>query len=159
MPLHVDIECTAVQDNCHECLKNYYQKLGHDRPETTESNFQPFQKSYFSGFSSTEPTEILLSETVATEVLQASKQGLHRCDVLSFSNNKAENATKIFQVLLKNLGKDHILYALDVCIGSLPSGKDLEFPKVQPELNFLSIIQEVNQCWHLAEKQFNDDLQ
>lgn len=34
----------------------------------------------------------------------------------------------------------------------------MEFPKFQPELNFLSIIQEVNQCWHLAEKQFNDDL-
>ena len=78
--------------------------------------------------------------------------------MLSYSNNKAENATKIFQVLLKNLGRDHILYALDFCIGSLPTGKDLEFPKTQPDLNFLSIIQEVNTLWHLAEKQFNDDL-
>lgn len=163
---YVENETESLKQSCHMALEKFYEDVNHERKESTKEEFEyeEFERSMFSkltmGMNTIDPGEakILLGESVATNILQDTKTALTRCKILSLQQSRAENATQIFNVLLKKLGQQHIVYALDICLAGLPTGRDLDTPKSEPNLQFLSIIQEVNTIWHLAEKQFNDDL-
>ena len=96
---------------------------------------------------------VLLSETVATTILQDVKEALQRCQALSDNmSTKDVNAKNIFQVLLDKLGRQYIIYALDVVLGELPTGNNMSNPRDEPKMKFLEVIQAVSTIWHLAEK-------
>jgi len=163
---YLELESESLKQSSHMALEKYYEEIKHERKESSAAEFEydDYERSYFGtisgAFSGLDPgqAKVLLSESVATTILSDTKTALNRCKILSQAASRAENATEIFSVLLKKLGRQHIVYALDVCLAGLPTGRDLDFPKSEPNLQFLSIIQEVNTIWHLAEKQFNDDL-
>lgn len=98
--------------------------------------------------------ETFLSQEVALNLLNESKQAFNRCKLLSSQSTLADNAMKIFKVLMHYLCDEHINYALDLGLHILP----LPEPRVPPECYFFETVGQANAIFHLLEKQFNDVL-
>lgn len=66
---------------------------------------------------------------------------------------KAENATQILDKLLKYLLIEHVDYAIEVGLQSIPV---VEGVKTQPTFYFFTVIHQSNNIIHLLEKQYTD---
>nr|XP_002125790.1 exocyst complex component 5 [Ciona intestinalis] len=108
------------------------------------------------GSSSTDSNtrETYLSQELAINLLQETKMGFGRCKTLSSQSKLAANATRIFNLLLEFLCKQHIEYAIDLGLMAVPPSD----PKTEPNIYFLDIVQQTNTVFHLFEKQFADPL-
>ena len=98
--------------------------------------------------------EILISQELATEILDETANGFKRCGQLSPSNEAPQNSLKIFNLLIDSLMKQHLLYAVELALSQAPSAD----PRTEPDLSLFEMVSEANTVWHLFEKQFNDEL-
>jgi len=87
-------------------------------------------------------------------LLQETKMAFGRCKTLSPIGLLAMNATRVFDIIMEFLCKQHIEYATDYALLALPSHD----PKTEPNIYFLQVVEQANTIFHLFEKQFNDTL-
>lgn len=98
--------------------------------------------------------ETFLSQEVAINLLQESKQAFKRCQVLSSRSELPNHSARIFDVLVQYLCMEHIDYALELGLQAIP----LSDPKTEPEIYFFDVVGQANTMFHLFEKQFSDNL-
>ncbi|PIK52521.1 putative exocyst complex component 5 [Apostichopus japonicus] len=160
---YISKEETYLAEKMNEYLDMYYKGHNHlKKPVPTGDRLQEFQAFLTKtplniGTSSQQVDyngETFLSQEVAINILNESKQAFNRCQLLSGESSLADNAQRIFEVLMKYLCDEHINYALDLGIHILP----LLEPRVPPECYFFETIGQANAIFHLLERQFGDVL-
>lgn len=67
---------------------------------------------------------------------------------LSQENDLPKNATRLSDILLQYLMRDHVDYAINLGLNGIPTTDS----KVFPQPNFLDIVQKTNTIVHLLEK-------
>lgn len=72
---------------------------------------------------------------------------------MSKHEEKAENASQILDKLLKYLLIEHVDYAIELGLQSIPV---VEGPKTPPTFYFFTVIHQSNNIIHLLEKQYID---
>lgn len=98
--------------------------------------------------------ETFLSEELAIAILQRSKLAFQRCQLLSQSNDVPTNALQIFEILLQYLISEHVDYALELGLQSVPIPEN----RIQPEIHFFNVVHQCNAIVRLLEEQFNDSV-
>lgn len=98
--------------------------------------------------------ETFLSEELAIAILQRSKLAFQRCQLLSQSNDVPANASQIFEILLQYLISEHVDYALELGLQSVPIPES----RIQPEIHFFNVVHQCNAIVRLLEEQFNDSV-
>ena len=98
--------------------------------------------------------ETFLAEEIAISLLQETKQAFKRCHMLSSQSEVHENAVQIFDQLTKALLVDHVDYAIELGLSSIPVG-EIRNP---PEISFFEIVDQSSTMVNLLDKLFNDSL-
>ncbi|KAI4502696.1 hypothetical protein M0802_002608 [Mischocyttarus mexicanus] len=98
--------------------------------------------------------ETFLSEELAIALLQRSKMAFQRCQLLSQPNDLSVNVVQIFEILLQYLINEHVDYALELGLQSVPIPES----RTQPEIHFFNVMHQCNAIVRLLEEQFNDSV-
>jgi hypothetical protein len=163
---YINIECRYLNDRCAVILQRYYDKKGHQKKVNLSGGAAPLQdlKRDLHGFIASKAHiniemlsyggETFLSEEVAINILQLTKEAFRRCQVLSNSKDLAGNAVEVFGILVSYLLHEHVDYALEIGLLGIP----LPECKTIPEVFFFDVVGQTNAIIHLLEKQFNDSL-
>ena len=184
---YINVECRFLNERCAIILQRYYEKKGHQKKAMSgnAAALQDFKRDMH-GFIASKVHinietvsyggETFLSEEVAINILQLTKEAFRRCQVISFSvslkfvtyHNKliiffqtlsngkdlSGNATEIFGILISYLFHEHVDYALEIGLSGIP----LPESKTIPELFFFDVVGQTNAIIHLLDKQFSDSL-
>lgn len=164
------IEKKNLEDKCSLILKRYYESKNHQKKPFQAGSIHELKRDIQAKIGKANINignlnitvsgvenyggETFLSEDVAINILQETKQALHRCALLSRSTELPKNATDVFQLQVKYLIQEHIHYALDLALHTIPTSE----PKSPPELYFFEVVREANAVCHLFEKQFVDSV-
>lgn len=87
-------------------------------------------------------------------MLQRSKLAFQRCQELSQQSDLPSNSLQIFEVLLQYLMNEHVDYALELGLQSVPIPES----KTPPDLHFFNVVRQCNVIVKLLEEQFNESL-
>lgn len=98
--------------------------------------------------------ETFLSEELAIAILQRSKLAFQRCQLLSQPIDVPANALQILEILLQYLISEHVDYALELGLQSVPIPES----RTQPEIYFFNVVHQCNAIVKLLEEQFNDSV-
>jgi len=158
---YMDKEEKFLTDKATFILQRFYDSKNHTK-KPMQSGFQDL-KAVISDktsirFGSNNPDvksgETYLSHELTINLLQETKMAFGRCKTLSPIGLLAMNATRIFDIIMEFLCKQHIEYATDYALLMLPNHD----PKTEPNIYFLQVVEQANTIFHLFEKQFNDTL-
>ncbi|KAK2704477.1 exocyst complex component 5-like isoform X4 [Artemia franciscana] len=161
------IEEEYLQTKFRLILDKFYSSKGHEKRQfsgistiselkrevqaaiTAKTNIQ------FSSSDLSSRGEILLSEEAVVIILQESKQALKRCHVLSYPNKRIEAIASHSELLLEAILSNHLNYALDIGIQSIPLS---EFPKgaQPPQITFYDTVHLGTNIVHLLGKHLAD---
>jgi recyclin-1 len=164
------IEKKNLEDKCSMILKRFYESKNHQKKTIQAGSIHDLKRDLqakigraninianinitVSGLENY-GSETFLSEEVAINILQETKLALIRCALLSKPSDLPKNATEVFQMQIKHLITEHIDYALDLALHSIPTSE----PKSQPEIHFFEVVRQANAVSHLFEKQFVDSV-
>ena len=162
---YINIESRHLNDRCSVILHRYYDKLGHQKKAISggAGTLQTLKHTTLSTLAAKTAItietvsyggETFLSEEVAINLLQLTKDAFRRCQVLSTSKDLAANAVEVFGILISYLLHEHVDYALEIGLSGIP----LPECKTIPELYFFDVVGQTNAIIHLFEKQFSDSL-
>lgn len=158
---YINIECRHLNDRCSVILQRYYDKKGHQKKQINQGTaaledikFLIASKAHINIETVSYGGETFLSEEVAINVLQLTKDAFRRCQVLSNSKDLAASAVEIFSILISYLLHEHVDYALEIGLSGIPVPEC----KTIPELYFFDVVGQTNAIIHLFEKQFSDSL-
>lgn len=161
---YISVETKCLKEKSAATLHRYYESKNHQKKQIqsggfhdlrrdiqavigTRANFNIAQIENYGG-------ETFLSEEVAIALLQESKLAFRRCEPLSRQSDMPGNALQIFEILLHYLMAEHLDYALELGLQSVPIPEN----KTQPQIYFFDVVRQCNAIIHLLEKQFNDSL-
>lgn len=161
---YISVETKCLKEKSAAILHKYYESKNHQKKQIqtggfqdlrrdlqavigTRANFNIAQIENYGG-------ETFLSEEVAIALLQESKLAFRRCELLSRQSDMPGNALQIFEILLHYLMAEHVDYALELGLQSVPIPEN----KTQPQISFFDVLRQCNAIVHLLEKQFNDSL-
>jgi len=168
---YINIESRFLNEKCTSYLQRYYESLGHQKVKhstllmggTAASSVQDIKRD-IRGFLASKANiniemlsyggETFLSEELAINLLQLTKNAFRRAQVLSSPKDMAGNAREILGIQVSYLLHEHIDYALEIGLHGIP----LPECKTIPELYFFDVVRQTNTVIHLFEKQFNDSL-
>ncbi|CAG0885714.1 unnamed protein product [Cyprideis torosa] len=155
------VELDCLRKSCASTLHKYYADLGHQKKNIsnkTVSDFLDLQsvKAVMSqiGQGSEEHEESFLSEHTAISILEETKNSLKRSQMLSKPSQLANNVSDLFQVLTTSLMEEHLEYALDLGLESIP-GPDSKSP---PKGRFFGIVRQANAIVVLYQKLFEESV-
>ena len=140
-----------MRQNAKKLLDKYYESVGHEKGGIGQEALAKMG-SLFS--SEARKIVILISQELATGILDGTAHAFKRCGHLSPPAEAAANSLKIFNILIDSLMKQHLQYAVELALSQAPSAE----PRQEPDLSLLGMVSEANTVWHLFEKQFNDEL-
>ncbi|GFG31078.1 hypothetical protein Cfor_00691 [Coptotermes formosanus] len=161
---YISVETKCLKEKSAAILHKYYEAKNHQKKQIqtggfqdlrrdlqavigTRANFNIAQIENYGG-------ETFLSEEVAIALLQESKLAFRRCELLSRQSDMPGNALQIFEILLHYLMAEHLDYALELGLQSVPIPEN----KTQPQISFFDVLRQCNAIVHLLEKQFIDSL-
>ncbi|KDR06665.1 exocyst complex component 5 isoform X2 [Zootermopsis nevadensis] len=161
---YISVETKCLKEKSAAVLHRYYECKNHQKKQIqtggfqdlrrdlqavigTRANFNIAQIENYGG-------ETFLSEEVAIALLQESKLAFRRCELLSRQSDMPGNALQIFEILLHYLMAEHLDYALELGLQSVPIPEN----KTQPQISFFDVLRQCNAIIHLLEKQFIDSL-
>ena len=162
---YINVECRFLNERCAIILQRYYEKKGHQKKSMSgnAAALQDFKRDLH-GFIASKAHinietvsyggETFLSEEVAINILQLTKDAFRRCQTLSNSKDLAGNAAEIFGILISYLFHEHVDYALEIGLSGIPLAES----KSIPELFFFDVVGQTNAIIHLLDKQFSDSL-
>ncbi|PNF29480.1 Exocyst complex component 5 [Cryptotermes secundus] len=157
---YISVETKCLKEKSAAVLHKYYECKNHQKKQIqtggfqdlrrdlqavigTRTNFNIAQIENYGG-------ETFLSEEVAIALLQESKLAFRRCELLSRQSDLPGNALQIFEILLHYLMAEHLDYALELGLQSVPIPEN----KTQPQISFFDVLRQCNAIVHLLEKQF-----
>uniref|UniRef100_A0A2C9KXP7 Exocyst complex component 5 n=1 Tax=Biomphalaria glabrata TaxID=6526 RepID=A0A2C9KXP7_BIOGL len=156
---YIDVELQSLREHCSMVLQHYYEKKDHVKRQIQTGGIFELKRDIqarINTVTKTGPTienfggETFLSQEVAINILQDTKNAFKRCQTLSSS--PSSDAIKIFELLIQYLVTEHIDYAVEIGLLGIPPAE----PKVEPEIYFFDLVSEANTLFHLFEKQFTD---
>lgn len=166
---YMDIECKTLKDKLSCISEQFYELKHHQKKQMPTNTIQEFKRDIqnkigranlnignianlnLSNLETVNSSETFLSEEVAINILQETRYAFQRCEVLlKLSIDLPDRIMDIFDILLNYLCTEHIEYALDLGLLSIPSND----PKTMPEIKFFEIARQCNAICHLLEKQF-----
>ncbi|KAK7104250.1 exocyst complex component 5-like [Littorina saxatilis] len=160
---YAEVELRYLHTRCGSILTHYYESKDHHKRQLQSGGIHDLKRDIQAKIGTVTKAgqgvenfggETFLSQEVAINILQETKNAFRRCQVLSYSSDLSGNAVKIFEVLVTYLVTEHIDYAVEIGLLGIP----LAEPKAQPEIYFFDIVNEANTLFHLFEKQFLDSL-
>ena len=150
-------ELQLVQDQCRLILTRYYDSKGHQKRNMQIGSFQDLKRDIQARLLSVENfgNETFLSEEVAINILQETKNAFTRCNVLCGKKEEVVKVAKsIFDLLLNFLYTEHVDYAIELGLTGISTAE----PKTEPPSNFFGIVQQTAAITHLFVKQFDDSI-
>lgn len=161
---YISTETSYLKEKNSSILQRYYESKNHQKKQIQSGGIYDLKRNLQVSLVSkanihigtaveTYGGETFVSEEVAINLLQEVKLALRRCQLLSKQSDLPENAVQILDILILYLCIEHIDYAVELALQSIP----LPEPKSPPELYFLDVLRQCNAIMHLLEKQFNDN--
>ncbi|XP_046434817.1 exocyst complex component 5 [Neodiprion fabricii] len=161
---YISIETKSLREKSASLLIKYYESKNHQKKQLQTGGFQELRRDLQAVIGTRTNINIaqiedyggetFLSEELAIALLQESKLAFQRCQILSQSSDLPVNALQILEILLQYLTNEHVDYALELGLQSVPIPES----GCQPEIHFFNVVRRCNAIIHLLEKQFNDSL-
>lgn len=161
---YISVEIKCLKEKSAAILHKYYESKNHQKKQIQTGGFQDLRRDLQAVIGTRANLNIaqienyggetFLSEEVAIALLQESKLAFRRCELLSRQSDMPGNALQIFEILLHYLMAEHLDYALELGLQSVPIPEN----KTQPNISFFDVLRQCNAIVHLLEKQFIDSL-
>ena len=161
---YITIETKAFREKSAALLIEYYESKNHQKKQLQTGGFQELRRDLQAVLGARTNINIaqienyggetFLSEELAIALLQRSKVAFQRCQLLSKLDEIPVNALQILEILLQYLISEHVDYALELGLQSVPIPEG----RTQPEIHFFNVIRQCNAIVRLLEEQFNDSL-
>ncbi|KOC59711.1 Exocyst complex component 5 [Habropoda laboriosa] len=145
-------------------LIEYYESKNHQKKQLQTGGFQELRRDLQAVLGARTNINIaqienyggetFLSEELAIALLQRSKVGFQRCQLLSKPDEVPINTLQILEILLQYLISEHVDYALELGLQSVPIPES----RTQPEIHFFNVVRQCNAIVRLLEEQFNDSV-
>lgn len=150
-------ELQLIQEQCRMILTRYYDSKGHQKRNMQYGGFQELKRDLTARLLNVENfgNETFLSEEVAINILQETKNAFTRCNVLAGKPEDVKKiASSLFDLLLTYLYNEHVDYAIELALTCISTAE----PKAEPPSNFFSVVQQTAAITHLFVKQFDDSI-
>lgn len=161
---YITTETKALREKSAALLIQYYESKNHQKKQLQTGGFQELRRDLQAALAARTNINIaqiedyggetFLSEELAIALLQRSKVAFQRCQLLSQCNDLPTNAVQIFEILLQYLINEHVDYALELGLQSVPIPES----RTQPEIHFFNVMHQCNAVVGLLEEQFNDSV-
>ncbi|VDN02421.1 unnamed protein product [Thelazia callipaeda] len=157
------IEQQFLGEQCGAILSRFYESKNHQKKQIHSGGLQDLKRDIQARLLNVETYggETFLSEEVAINILQETKNAFQRCQlvcscvVLLCDKDEAPKMTEIiFDILLRFLYAEHVDYAIDLSL----AGISLAEPKIEPPNYFFSVVQQAAAITHLFHKQYDDSI-
>uniref|UniRef100_A0A915HR75 Exocyst complex component 5 n=1 Tax=Romanomermis culicivorax TaxID=13658 RepID=A0A915HR75_ROMCU len=150
---YMTIEKAFLSSQCTSLLQKYYESKNHHKRNVQSTGLLDFKRDIQARFlPESFGGETFLSEELAINILQETKQAVQRCYSQSPPSQMPANVQIIFDILLTHLYQEHLDYALEINLYCIPLGD----PKTEPETHFFKVVRQTAAISHLFEKQFDD---
>ncbi|KAG4071151.1 hypothetical protein HA402_003283 [Bradysia odoriphaga] len=159
LAVYFETERKNLDTKCSNELKKYYEGKKHQKKQAerfhdlrrdvqaligTRANINIAQIEDYGG-------ETFLSEELAINLLQESKAAFRRCRLLSKESELPANIIRLADILLRYLMHEHVDYAIDLGLQSIPLGENKNFPHIY----FFDVVQKCNTIVVLLEKLYS----
>ncbi|XP_041351555.1 exocyst complex component 5-like isoform X2 [Gigantopelta aegis] len=160
---YIDNEIKYLRQRCSGMQQRFYESKFHQKKQIQSGGIHDLKRDIQAKLGTVTKSNIgvenyggetFLSEEVSINILQETRMAFKRCQVLSSQSDLATNAVKIFDVLVYFLVTEHIDYAVEIGLQSIPQPD----PKTEPKIYFFNVVNAANTLFHLFEKQFMDSL-
>lgn len=161
---YFSIETKAFREKSATLLIEYYESKNHQKKQVQMGGFQELRRDLQAVLGARTNINIaqiedyggetFLSEELAIAILQRSKLAFQRCQLLSQSIDVPGNALQILEILLQYLISEHVDYALELGLQSVPIPES----RTQPEIHFFNVVHQCNAIVRLLEEQINDSV-
>lgn len=164
---YINFETKYLNERCTAHLQRYYEGKEHQKKVMQSGGISELRRDLQAKLGTMTKANInigpaiedyggetFLSQEVTISLLQEAKCAFKRCQMLSSSSQMSGNAVQVFEVLVDYLVVQHIDYALELGLKSIP----LPDPNSQPVVYFFDVVGQANTLFHLFEKQFMDSL-
>lgn len=156
---YMDIEARCLEDKFTIELRKYYESKKHEKK--TAERFQELRRdmqAFFVARTNLNIAQIedyggetFLSEELAINLLQEAKAALKRCRLLSKELDLPSNIIRLADILLRFLMSEHVDYALDLGLQTIPIADS----KSAPHIYYFDAVQKCNTIVHLLEKLYS----
>ncbi|KAH0566576.1 exocyst complex component 5 [Cotesia glomerata] len=161
---YISLELKALREKSTSLLVEYYDSKNHQKKQIQTGGFQELRRDLQAVIGTRTNINIaqiedyggetFLSEELAISLLQRSKLAFQRCQALSQPAELPTNALQILEILLQHLMNEHVDYALELGLQSVPIPES----RTPPDIHFFNIVRQCNVIVRLLEEQFNDSL-
>ncbi|XP_033337221.1 exocyst complex component Sec10 [Megalopta genalis] len=161
---YIIIETKSLKEKSAALLIEYYESKNHQKKQLQTGGFQELRRDLQAVLGARTNINIaqienyggetFLSEELAIALLQRSKMAFQRCQLLLKPEEIPINALQILEILLQYLLSEHVDYALELGLQSVPIPES----RTQPEIHFFNVVRQCNAIVRLLEEQFNDSL-
>ncbi|XP_011305629.1 exocyst complex component 5 [Fopius arisanus] len=158
------IELKALRERSAALLMEYYESKNHQKKQLQTGGFQELRRDLQAVLGTRTNINIaqiedyggetFLSEELAIALLQRCKLACQRCQTLSQPADLPLNALMILEILLQHLMIEHVDYALELGLQSVPIPES----RTPPDIHFFRVARQCNVIVKLLEEQFNDSL-
>ncbi|KAK0181895.1 hypothetical protein PV327_000079 [Microctonus hyperodae] len=159
---YISTEIKALREKSAALLIEYYDSKNHQKKQLQTGGFQELRRDLQAVLGTRTNINIaqiedyggetFLSEELAIALLQRSKLACQRCQALSQPADLPTNALQILDILLQYLMNEHVDYALELGLQSVPIPEN----RTPPEIHFFNVVRQCNVIVRLLEEQFND---
>ncbi|KOX77029.1 Exocyst complex component 5, partial [Melipona quadrifasciata] len=162
---YIIMETKVLREKSAALLIEYYESKNHQKKQLQSGGFQELRRDLQAVLGARTNINIaqienyggetFLSEELAIALLQRSKLAFQRCQLLSKPDDIPINTIQILEILLQYLISEHVDYALELGLQSVPIP---ESRTTQPEIYFFNVVRQCNAIVRLLEEQFNDSV-
>ncbi|KAI1714258.1 exocyst complex component sec10 domain-containing protein [Ditylenchus destructor] len=151
-----NIEKKFIYDQCTGILQRFYESKGHQKRNIHSGGLQDLKRDIQARLLTVENFggETFLSEEVAINILQEAKNAFTRSSVLCQKPESLMMTEYLYDILLKFLYTNHVNYAIELGLDSIPLGDQ----KTQPAVNFFAVVQQSSAITHLFVRLFDDTI-
>ncbi|KAF3427629.1 hypothetical protein E2986_08375 [Frieseomelitta varia] len=161
---YIIMETKVLREKSAALLIEYYESKNHQKKQLQSGGFQELRRDLQAVLGARTNINIaqienyggetFLSEELAIALLQRSKLAFQRCQLLSKPDDIPINTIQILEILLQYLISEHVDYALELGLQSVPIPES----RTQPEIYFFNVVRQCNAIVRLLEEQFNDSV-
>uniref|UniRef100_A0A915C5A7 Exocyst complex component 5 n=1 Tax=Parascaris univalens TaxID=6257 RepID=A0A915C5A7_PARUN len=143
-------------EQCKGVLNRFYESKGHHKKQITSGGLQDLKRDIQARLLNVDTYggETFLSEELAINILQETKNAFQRCHLLCEKDDALKMSETIFDILIRYLYTEHVDYAIDLSL----AGISLAEPKAEPPNYFFSVVQQAGAITHLFAKQYEDSI-
>uniref|UniRef100_A0A0N5B6B6 Exocyst complex component 5 n=1 Tax=Strongyloides papillosus TaxID=174720 RepID=A0A0N5B6B6_STREA len=156
LKLYEKTEEEFVTVQCNGILQRFYSSKGHQKRNLQSGGLQELRRDLTAILRTVENfgDETFLSEEVAINILQELKNAFSRCQKLASPSKKSELMKILYELLVKFLYHEHVLYAIELALSGIPYSE----PRTEPSSIFFAVVQQSSAITHLFVKQFDDSI-